>query len=148
VVLFADVEQAHAALSFGGSYLSAPNVGLLGSSGARALPLATTLLAWGRTGVAQVVDAGMSRIDELATAIDADPSLTAFGPNRSGVLLWRPVDPDIDLRAVQAELDDAWVSLAQIDATLWFRSVGANPLAQPDHVVDRVSAAIDTVRGR
>lgn len=47
VVLFADAEPVHAALSFGGGYLAAPNIGLLGSHANTALPLAVTLLAWG-----------------------------------------------------------------------------------------------------
>jgi len=49
MVLFADTGSAHQALSFGGSYLAVPNVGLLGSHGQAALPLAATLLAWAGT---------------------------------------------------------------------------------------------------
>ncbi len=39
LVLFREPQAAQEVLSFGGSYLAAPNVGLLGSSGDRALPL-------------------------------------------------------------------------------------------------------------
>lgn len=46
LVLFADPDRAHAAVSFGSGYLAAPNVGLLGSHANTALPLAATLLAW------------------------------------------------------------------------------------------------------
>jgi hypothetical protein len=38
MVLFADPDAAHQALSFGGGYLAAPNVGLLGSHGTAAAP--------------------------------------------------------------------------------------------------------------
>jgi L-2,4-diaminobutyrate decarboxylase len=48
LVLFRDPDAAHGAMSFGGGYLAAPNVGLLGSHGNAALPLAALLLAWGR----------------------------------------------------------------------------------------------------
>ena len=45
LVLFHDAEEAHGAISFGGAYLAAPNVGLLSSHGAVAVPLLATLLA-------------------------------------------------------------------------------------------------------
>lgn len=45
LVLFKDAKRAHEAVSFGGGYLAVPNVGLLGSHGASALPLAATILA-------------------------------------------------------------------------------------------------------
>jgi L-2,4-diaminobutyrate decarboxylase len=44
LVLFRDPDAAHGAMSFGGGYLAAPNVGLLGSHGNAALPLAALLL--------------------------------------------------------------------------------------------------------
>lgn len=44
LALFADPEAAHGALSFGGGYLAVPNVGLLGSRGNVALPLAATFV--------------------------------------------------------------------------------------------------------
>jgi hypothetical protein len=48
LVLFRDPDAAHGAMSFGGGYLAAPNVGLLGSRGNAALALAALLLALGR----------------------------------------------------------------------------------------------------
>lgn len=146
-VLFADADEAHAALSFGGGYLSAPNVGLLGSAGARALPLAVTLLAWGRIGVAAVIDAGVSRIDELHRLVDAHADFELFSSPTSGVLLWRPVQTNTDLVHVQQQLRDAWVSIAEVEETQWFRSVGANPLAEPTHVFRAVQQALHTARG-
>ena len=91
LVLFADAERAHEAISFGGSYLAAPNVGLLGSHGAAALPLAATLLAWGREGTAARIDACMDIASRLADAVDADPRLELHSGPETGVVVWRPV---------------------------------------------------------
>ncbi len=60
LVLFREPAAAHDALTFGGSYLAALNVGLLGSHGDTALPLAATLLAWGRQGLHEQLDADMA----------------------------------------------------------------------------------------
>ena len=61
VVLFKDDKAAHEALSYGGGYLSAPNIGLLGSGPATALPFLASLLAWGREGLAERVEHGMAQ---------------------------------------------------------------------------------------
>lgn len=151
-ILFADTDEAHRALSFGGGYLSAPNVGVLGSAGARALPLATTLLAWGRDGVASVIDSGMSRIQELYRLVDDSADFVPFERPQSGVLLWRPTNQGVDVLEAQHHLRDAWVSVALLDGEPWFRSVGANPLADPRHIFDAVQLAVshtvDAARGR
>lgn len=146
-VFFADTDEAHRAVSFGGAYLPTPNLGLLGSSGARALPLAATLLAWGRSGVARVVEAGMDRITELRDLAEGDPDVELFPPHldrHTGVLLWRPTHADV--RETQTRLRNAWVSVTEVDGTPWFRSVGANPLADPAGVLDAVRTAAAAAR--
>ena len=144
LVLFADAEAAHAALSFGGGYLAAPNVGLLGSHGASALPLAATLLAWGREGVAARLDRCIAIAERLGERVDSEPALERFAPPCAGVLAWRA--PGQDPRALQRRVRDAFVSVTELDGEAWLRSVAANPLAEPDHVVDRVLAALDGER--
>ncbi|GAA3765078.1 hypothetical protein GCM10022240_16600 [Microbacterium kribbense] len=151
LVLFADVAAAHECLSYGGSYLGAPNIGLLGSHGAAALPLAATLLAWGRVGLAARIDADMALAARLAARVAAEPALELWAAPVAGVVVWRP--RGADPVAVRARLQDAWVSTAVVDGQSWFRSVAANPLADPDHVVDAVLAAMsalarDTAAGR
>jgi len=47
IVFFKDVELAHAAISFGGSYLAKPNVGVQGSRGAAANPMANVNQIYG-----------------------------------------------------------------------------------------------------
>ncbi len=144
LVLFADTERAHAAVSHGAGYLAVPNVGVLGSHGAAALPLAATLLAWGRTGVAARVERCMHHAETLAELVRADgrlelaPVLREAGP-RAGVVLWRPRDADPD--AVRARLYRSFVSVTELDGQRWLRSVAANPSADPHLVVDDVLSA-------
>lgn len=140
MVLFARSEAAHQALSFGGSYLAAPNVGLLGSHGATALPLAATLLAWGRRGIAGRIEADMDSASLLAQLVNEHDALELWAPPVTGVVNWRPTVQDP--AEVRGRLSDAWVSIADIAGQPWFRSVAANPLADPHHVIDRINTAL------
>lgn len=139
LVMFRESAAAHEAISFEGGYLSVPNVGVLGSHGSSALPLAATLLAWGRRGVAERVDRCMGIARALAERVAAEPSLELFARPRTGVVLWRP--RSADPRDVQRRLERSFVSLADVEGELWLRSVAANPLADPDLVVDDVLRA-------
>ena len=132
-MLFRDPAAAHDVLSFGGSYLAAPNIGLLGSRGNTALPLAATLLAWGRHGLAARIDADMALAEQLADLVAAAPELQLWQRPVTGVVNWRPRQQPAE--QVRARLHDAWVSTAVINSELWFRSVAANPHADPEHVV-------------
>lgn len=125
LVLFADSAAAHEALSYGGGYLAVPNVGLLGSHGQAALPLAATLMAWGREGVAARIDRCMANAERLARLIDADPRLELHSPPTTAVVVWRPRDePATDARA---GMRGAFASLTEIDGETWLRSVCVNP---------------------
>ena len=50
LIMFRDVDSAHRAISFGADYLATPNIGVLGSHGAVAVPLLATLLFMGQSG--------------------------------------------------------------------------------------------------
>lgn len=139
LVLFRDTAAAHEALSYGGGYLATPNIGLQGSHGATALPLAATLLAWGRDGVRARVDADMALADRLVARVQAEPALVLWGPHDTGVVAWRP--RDADAAAVRDRMTGAWVSTTVIDGQTWLRSVADNPLADPDLIVDAVLKA-------
>jgi L-2,4-diaminobutyrate decarboxylase len=56
------------------------------------------------------------------------------------VVNWRPAVRD--LVAVRDRPTGAWVSITGIDGQRWYRSVAANPLADPALVIDRVTAAL------
>lgn len=141
-VLFADAHAAHEAMSFGGGYLAVPNVGVLGSHGGAALPLAATLLAWGKEGVAARIDQGMQLAARLAELVEERPELELREAPVSGVVVWRP--RDADARQVAERLDGAYVSVTRLEDGDWLRSVAANPLASPEFVVARVMAALQT----
>jgi len=142
LVLFREPQAAQEVLSFGGSYLAAPNVGLLGSSGDRALPLAATLLAWGRQGLAARIDADMALAEQLADLVSAAPELELWRRPVTGVVTWRPRHEPA--ARVRARMRDAWVSTATLNGETWFRSVAANPRAQPEHVVHAVLSALSS----
>ncbi len=144
LVLFADTTAAHDALSFGSGYLAAPNIGLLGSHGAAAVPLLATLLAFGRDGMVARIDAAMALADRLHTRVGDEPLLESWGPNASGVVAWRP-HGTWDLRQLRDSLEGAFVSVTDFDGESWLRCVAANPDADPDLVVDAVLSAMRTM---
>ena len=140
LVLFKDLEPAHQAMTYGGGYLAAPNVGLLGSASAAALPLAATLLAWGQSGLSQRIERDLGNARQLADLVIADHRFELWGPGVTGIVVWRPRQQDA--RLVRQALTDAWVSLIDIDGEVWLRSVAANSSADPEHVFNRVVAAL------
>jgi len=140
LVMFRQEREAHDAISFGSGYLAVPNIGLLGSHGATALPLTATLLAWGREGIAERIEHCMLLAEKLAARIEREPALELLASPVTGVVLWRP--RDASPAAVRERMDDAFVSLAQIGDETWFRSVAANPNANPDQVVDGALRAL------
>lgn len=145
LVLFADVESAHRMITAGGAYLTVPNVGVLGSHGASALPLAATLLAYGTSGVASWIDSTMELAETLWQLVDEHPDLHTRSRPQSGVVNWRHRRVPVD--AIIASLpDDVLVSSTVIAAEAWLRSVAANPMADVHKVVDGVLAAAESAR--
>ena len=140
LVLFADAERAHEAISFGSGYLAKPNVGVLGSHGAAALPLAATLLAWGRSGTAERIDRCMDIAARLCELIDADERLELCSGPETGIVVWRPLG-DVDLDALRAGMERGFVSITELDGERRLRSVSANPMADPELVVAEVLRA-------
>jgi len=141
LVLFADSRRAHATISFTSGYLAEPNVGVLGSHGAAAVPLLATLLAWGRDGIAAHIDHAMDLADRLADEIRRRDELELRHAPQTGVVLWRA--PGRDPRAVRDRLSGAFVSVADLDGQTWWRSVAANPNADPERVVSAAVAALE-----
>ena len=134
LVLFRDSAKAHRAISFGGTYLAVPNVGLLGSHGATAVPLLATLLAWGRSGLAARIERCVQMAEEIADAVRAEPHLTLLASPRTGVIVWQPQDSGRFDR-ILAQLPPDAVSTLTLGGERWFRMVAANPLADVDALV-------------
>lgn len=128
LVLFKNTVASHRAVSFGGAYLAVPNVGVLGSHGATAAALLATLLAWGQTGLVERIDRAMDLADDLWQRLDTHPKAQLFGPQTSGVILWRP-SSDMDIDQAQASLPVGSVSRTSIHGRPWLRHVAANACA-------------------
>lgn len=140
LVLFKDHETAHASISAGANYLALPNVGVLGSHGASAVGLVATLLAYGRSGLAAVIDHTMDLADELYDLVTETSDFEAFGPPQAGVLCWRHTT--VSVADIKSNLGpEVFVSSTTIDGEPWLRSVAANPMANPETVFAAVRAA-------
>lgn len=141
LVFFRDTERAHEAVSFGGAYLTAPNVGVLGSHGAVAIPLLATLLSWGRSGLQERIDRSMRLADELWQRLHDHPMAELYGPQMSGVVLWRPRGRT-DIGAALNALPVGLASLTSVDGTDWLRNVAANPCANVDTIWDAIQGVL------
>ena len=140
LVLFADHEAAHTSISVDGAYLAVPNVGVLGSHGATAVPLLATLLAYGRSGIAAMLDRSMELADELHDLIDQSDDFVARSEPHTGVVCWR--HKTVAAHEIKANLDgEVFVSTTVIDGEPWIRSVAANPMADPQLVIEGVRRA-------
>lgn len=125
-ILFADSHRAHEALSFGGAYLASPNVGVLGSSAARAVPLAATLMAFGRDGIAHRLEACMALAERFADHIAGDPQFELWGPPQTGVIAWRPTGGSVQDLRDRLAAQGLFVSQTRIGSEVWLRSVAVH----------------------
>lgn len=141
LILFKDTERAHHALSFGGAYLAAPNIGILGSHGAVAVPLLATLLAWGREGLADRIDRCMAMSERLAASVEADERLELLAQPQTGVVVWRPTG-DGTAEQLHALLPPGSASLTTLGGERWIRNVAANPSLDFEQFLDAVERAI------
>ena len=139
IILFADPDAQHA-ISFGGDYLAVPNVGVQGSRGAAAIPLLATLLAWGKSGLAQRIEKNMADAETLAVYLDSDIRMELKQFPETGVLNWRPTGKDTE--AVYRQLEQT-ASKTKIDGAVWLRNVAANPNADVQQIWDKISRAAE-----
>lgn len=140
-VLFRDAARAHDAISFGGAYLAAPNVGVLGSHGATAVPLLATLLAWGRQGTATRIDALMAAASELASLISSHDQLELLAMPQTGVVVWRPKRTDL-AEPLFAAMPPGSCSVTNLGGERWLRNVAANPNFELDAFVTAMKVAL------
>ncbi len=141
LILFRDAAASHASVSFGGAYLTDPNIGVLGSHGAMAVPLLATLLAFGRTGLAARIERCMAAAHRLWQALSERQAVELFGEPQTGVLLWRPRGRR-NLDRVYGRLPSGMTSRTVVGDAPWFRQVAANPNAEPDRIVAAIDAAL------
>ena len=141
LVLFKDTAKAHAAVSFGGTYLATPNVGVLGSHGAAATALLATLLAWGREGVAQRIEHCMDLARGLSEFVAADKRLALYALPQTGIVVWRPEDGRLFDRILN-QLPAGSTSTTTVSGVKWLRNVAANPGADIDLLMAAIQGAL------
>jgi len=133
LIMFREPEVANLAISFGGDYLAAPNIGVQGSRGASAIPLLATLLAWGKKGIADRIDQSMSMATMLATNLSQDNRMALWAVPTTGVTVFRPLT--MSTEDLYKRLPEGMLSTCALDGRKWLRSVAANPLADVDNII-------------
>jgi L-2,4-diaminobutyrate decarboxylase len=137
LIFFRDTATAHEAITFGGAYLAAPNVGMLGSHGANAAPLMATLLAWGRQGMADRIERCIACADRLTAFIASRPDLLLYSPPESAVVLWR-TQATSRMDSIWERLPRGSTSQTWINEIRWFRNVAANPNADVETLISAI----------
>ena len=84
----------------------------------------------------------MQQAEVLAAKIQSDARFELWGTPTTGVVVWRP--RHLPAGVVRDQLNDAWVSLTDIDGEVWLRSVAANLSADASLVFAKVCAALET----
>ena len=141
LIMFREATKATEAISFGGAYLAEPNVGLLGSHGATAIPLLAMLMSWGRAGVALRIERCMAMADELAEYIRTDERLELFAEPTTGLVVWRPRAQD-DLEKTLKRLPPGMISTVTIGSDQWCRNTAANPNADIGQLIQEIRKAL------
>ncbi|MDP6967892.1 MAG: pyridoxal-dependent decarboxylase [Gammaproteobacteria bacterium] len=140
LIMFQQPELANPAISFGGGYLAAPNIGVQGSRGAAAISLLATLMAWGKKGMAARIDQAMSMATILAEALSKEDKLSVWAMPITGVTVFRPLH--ISTQQLYQRLPEGIVSTCMLDNQQWLRSVAANPLADMETIIAAIRGAI------
>jgi len=140
LVMFRDTDSVNPAISFGGGYLAAPNIGVQGSRGASAIPLLATMIAWGREGIVDYIDHSMSMAGVLASALSKEANICLWAFPETGVTVFRPLTLSTD--ELYQCLPDQMFSNSVLDGEKWIRSVAANPLADIDKIIAAVQGAV------
>lgn len=140
LIMFRESEQSNPAISFGGGYLAAPNVGIQGSRGAAAIPLLATLIAWGKEGIVNRIDHTMLMANKLAKALDREDGISLWAMPKTGVTVFRPIS--MSTEEFYERLPEGMLSTCILDNEKWLRSVAANPLADIDEIISAIQDAI------
>ncbi len=141
LVMFRDAKKAQAAITFGGDYLAVPNIGVLGSHGATAVPLLAMLLAWGRQGLAARIDHCMALAHQLSEFLTNDVRTELLVLPQTGVVVWRPIKPQ-QFEATLRRLPPDMVSTTRIAGERWLRCVAANPNVDIDLLTRSIFQAL------
>jgi glutamate/tyrosine decarboxylase-like PLP-dependent enzyme len=136
LIMFREPETANPAISFGGGYLAAPNIGVQGSRGAAAIPLLATMIAWGKNGIAGRIDHTMSMASKLANELNKEESISLWDRPKTGITVFRSLSISTD--EFYRALPEGMFSTCILDNVKWLRSVAANPLANIDEIISTI----------
>jgi glutamate/tyrosine decarboxylase-like PLP-dependent enzyme len=139
LIMFREPERSNPAISLGGGYLAAPNIGVQGSRGANAIPLLATLIAWGREGIVNRIDHAMSMASRLANELDNQDGISLWAMPKTGVTVFRLIS--MSTERFYERLPEGMFSTCMIDNEKWLRSVAANPLADIDEIIFTIQKA-------
>tara|TARA_Y100000588_G_C14251726_1_gene923700 strand:- start:285 stop:1496 length:1212 start_codon:yes stop_codon:yes gene_type:complete len=140
ILFFKDSEKAHKTISSSAEYLTADNVGLLGSRGAIGLPLLATLISWGINGLSERLEKCMILAEGLYNFLStADVFL--YAPPITGVVLWRPRDGS-STRTVFKRLPSGSASLTNLNGCQWIRHVAANPQLDKSTLISEIKESL------
>ncbi len=140
LIMFHDPEIANPAISFGGGYLAAPNIGVQGSRGAVAIPLLATLIAWGRNGFVKRIDHTMAMAATLANALSKEEHLVLWAKPKTGVTVFRPLTCSTE--EFYRQLPEGMLSTCVVEDQKWLRSVAANPAADIKKIISIIQEVI------
>ena len=120
--------------------MATPNIGVQGSRGASAVPLLATMIAWGREGISDCIDHGMSMARKLANELSKEDSICVWAMPQTGVVVFRPLTMTIE--EFHQSLPEGMFSSCVLDGKKWIRSVAANPLADIDKIIAAVREVV------
>jgi len=140
LIMFRELELANSAISFGGNYLAAPNIGVQGSRGAAAIPLLATLIAWGKKGLADRIDHTMAMANTFAKALSKEESISLCSLPKTGVTIFRPLTSSTE--DFHSRLPEGMLSTCIVKNKNWLRSVAANPLADIKKIISIIQEVI------
>ena len=142
LIMFRNVSKAHEAISFGGSYLSEPNIGLLGSHGAIAIPLLAMLWSWGRVGVAKRIEHCVQMADTLAHHLSNDSRVELLGQPQTAIVVWRPCEVHL-VEHIVKQLPVGIASTVTINNEKWIRHTATNPNADVVRIIHEINLVLD-----
>ncbi|MFM7011591.1 MAG: pyridoxal phosphate-dependent decarboxylase family protein [Betaproteobacteria bacterium] len=142
LIMFRNVAKAHEAISFGGSYLSEPNIGLLGSHGATAIPLLAMLWSWGRVGVAKRIEHCVQMADTLAQHFSKDSRVELLGQPQTAIVVWRPCQVHL-VEQIVKQLPVGMASTVTINNEKWIRHTATNPNADIVRIIQAITFVLD-----
>jgi len=136
LILFKDTKTSNEAISFGGSYLATPNIGVQGSRGASAIPLLATLIALGKDGIVEVIEHTIMMADKLYNELLKEKNICVLESQQTAITIFRPLN--CSTKDFFKKLPQGMFSTCTVNNQLWVRSVAANPLADIDKIISIV----------